>query len=112
MSRRRHIAIIALLVACPAAAKEVAERPVQWKKADGGNGHWYLAVSVPDGINWVEAQLQALARGCRWHLATITSQDENDFVIDLVTGDEEFETFGSAASKEMRPANLMENGAG
>jgi hypothetical protein len=30
--------------------------------ADGGDGHWYLAVSVPGGINWVEAQLRAVAR--------------------------------------------------
>jgi hypothetical protein len=94
VSRWRHVAIIGLLLACPAAAKDVAERPVQWKKADGGNGHWYLGVSVPEGINWVEAQLGAVARGCRWHLATITSQDENDFVLDLVTGNAEFEVFG------------------
>jgi hypothetical protein len=51
------------------------------EEADGGNGHWYLAVSVPGRINWVEAQLRAVARSCRWHLATITSQDEDDFVI-------------------------------
>ena len=93
MTRWRHVAIIALLVACPAAAKEVADQPVQWKKRDGGNGHWYLAVSVPEGINWVEAQVRAVARGCRWHLATITSQEEQDFVFDLVTSKDETQPF-------------------
>src|SRR4030042_294611 len=28
--------------------------PVRWEISDGGNGHWYEAVSDPD-INWTDA---------------------------------------------------------
>jgi hypothetical protein len=94
MSRWKHVALIALLVACPAAAQEVAEKPVQWKKADGGNGHLYQAVFVPERINWVEAQLRAAAQGCGWHLVTITSQDEDDFVFSLIANRDEFFVVG------------------
>jgi hypothetical protein len=90
MSRWSHVAIIATLVAYPAAAQEGVDRPVQWKKSDGGSGHRYQAVLVPAGINWVEAQLRAAARGCGWHLATITSEAEDDFVYSLISGREEF----------------------
>ena len=64
MSRWTHVTTIALLIACPAAAGEMSQRPVQWKKADGGNGHWYQAVFVPERVNWIEAQLRATAN---WH---------------------------------------------
>jgi hypothetical protein len=83
-----QVAIIALLVACPYAAK--AERPIQWKKADGGNGHWYHAVLVSERLNWVEAQLRAATPGCRWHLVTISSEAEDNFVFGLIEGKEEF----------------------
>ena len=47
------------------------------------NRHHYLAVTVPGGINWFDAD--AAARflsfaGAQGHLATITSQQENDFI--------------------------------
>ncbi len=29
--------------------------PVQWSIADGGNGHYYEAVLVPEGISWTDA---------------------------------------------------------
>jgi hypothetical protein len=55
---------------------------VQWDPAAGGNGHWYLAVSVFTGITWVQADQLAQAAGC--YLATITSPAENDFVFGLI----------------------------
>ena len=70
-------------------AAEVSAKPVQWKKSEGGNNHFYEAVSVPDGINWVEAHLQVTARGCGWHLATITSEAEDDFVFDLIANNDD-----------------------
>jgi hypothetical protein len=85
------IALIAsVLLAYPARAQEGVDRPVQWKRSDGGNGHRYQAVLVPERINWVEAQLAASARGCGWHLATITSEAEDNFVYSLISGREEF----------------------
>ena len=55
--------------------------PVQWS----GNGHWYEAVLVPEGITWTTAANQAQTRG--GYLATITSAEENQFVYDLVAAD-------------------------
>ena len=58
---------------------------------DGGNGHWYQAVFVPERINWVEAQLRAAARGsCGWHLVTITSEAEDSFVFSLIANRDKF----------------------
>lgn len=54
---------------------------VQWKVADGGNGHWYRAIGVPSGITWVDAQAVSVAAG--GYLATPTSQAENDFIFEL-----------------------------
>jgi hypothetical protein len=49
---------------------------VQWRVADGGNGHWYARVESPG--TWQEARLAAVARG--GDLATVTSKAEHDFV--------------------------------
>jgi hypothetical protein len=70
--------------------EEFPEEPVRWKKSDGGNGHWYQAIYVPDRIAWVEAQLRATARGCGWHLATITTPEEDEFVFSLIADDTKF----------------------
>jgi hypothetical protein len=55
---------------------------VQWAPAAGGNGHFFQAVSVPNGINWADAEAVAVAHG--GHLATITSSAENNFVFSLI----------------------------
>jgi len=55
---------------------------VQWSVSEGGNGHVYEVVLVPGGITWIDANNLAEQKG--GHLATITSQDENDFVFSLV----------------------------
>jgi len=52
--------------------------PTQWRVEDGGNGHWYEAVSVPSGISWLDANTAASERG--GYLATLTSADEDQFV--------------------------------
>ena len=54
----------------------------EWLIADGGNGHFYEAVAVPNVITWAEAGEAATAAG--GYLVTITSQAENDFVFDLI----------------------------
>jgi hypothetical protein len=56
--------------------------PVQW----GANGHWYEAVSGAT-YTWEQASLAAQGRtwmGIPGHLATITSQEEQDFIAALL----------------------------
>jgi Lectin C-type domain len=64
--------------------------PVQWPIADGGNGHYYEAVLIPDGISWTAANEIANNKQGDWHLVTITSAAENAFVYDLVDDDPAF----------------------
>ena len=48
------------------------------------NGHYYELINVPEGITWEDAKnaAQSLSySGMNGHLATITSQDENDFIV-------------------------------
>ena len=60
--------------------------PVQWDISDGGNGHWYQVVenTDPHGVwTWNDANdfaSSASHNGMQGHLATITSEAENDFV--------------------------------
>ena len=76
------LSAVVLLVAFTPATKAAS---VQWSVADGGNGHFYEAFSVPDGISWTSAsQIADLMGG---YLVTITSQAENDFVYDLINYD-------------------------
>jgi hypothetical protein len=81
---------VTIILMQSAIAGEVFAKPVQWKKSEGGNNHFYEAVLVPDGIDWVEAHLAVTARGCGWHLATITSQAEDEFVFGLIANKDEF----------------------
>ena len=54
-----------------------------WKASEGGNDHVYQAVVTKEGsITWKEAKARASARG--GHLATVTSEQEYAFVVDLV----------------------------
>ncbi len=53
---------------------------VQWKIEDGGNGHWYKVVHIPEGITWTQAYAMAPTILPGGYLATITSAAENSFV--------------------------------
>ena len=64
---------------------------VQWTVDEGGNGHYYQAV-LELGITWDEANAAAQARGNGWHLATITSYFENQFVINLFNANPAFQS--------------------
>jgi hypothetical protein len=55
---------------------------VQWSVGEGGNGHYYEAVCVPEGINWMDAEKYAVTHS--GYLATIHSAAENEFVFNLV----------------------------
>jgi hypothetical protein len=68
------------LLLIPYAAAHAA--PMQWSV----NGHWYEAVSVPNGITWDQANAAAstsVFMGMTGHLATITSAGENLFISGL-----------------------------
>ncbi len=67
-----------------------------------GNGHYYEVISVP-GITWEDAKnaAQSLSySGMNGHLATVTSQDENDFIVNNIDSAEHwlggFQPYGSA----------------
>ena len=69
-------------------AKQAEAVPMQWEVASGGNGHYYEYVS--ETSNWfdaVAAAEQQTFMDTNGYLATITSQAEQDFVLDLITGD-------------------------
>lgn len=67
--------IIMLCVACM-----VEATPVQWT----GNGHWY-DISSEEANSWGDADAQAsnlTYEGLTGHLATISSLEENQFIVD------------------------------
>jgi beta-lactamase regulating signal transducer with metallopeptidase domain len=53
-----------------------------WPVSQGGNGHSYRVVRVPEGLTWDQANEAAQAQG--GYLATITSAGENAFVFSLM----------------------------
>jgi hypothetical protein len=61
-----------------------AEQAVQWRAADGGNGHWYLP-TTQTFAHFRDASAWAQSRGA--HLATLTSSEENSFAANLAPGD-------------------------
>jgi hypothetical protein len=56
----------------------------QWATNAGGNGHLYEVVHIASGITWSNAE--ALAENAGGYLASITSSNENTFVLSLVNG--------------------------
>ena len=64
--------------------------PTQWSSAAGGNDHWYEAIYVPGGLTWSDANTATTALGSGWHLATITSTAENNFIFSLFGSDSSY----------------------
>ena len=76
---------LTLLVGCATqqqGAQKGNAKWVRWEKSAGGNGHYYKAVAVTNGIAWPQAEKLARAEG--GYLACITSKEENGFVFKLV----------------------------
>jgi formylglycine-generating enzyme required for sulfatase activity len=65
-----------------AASAAQAQQAVQWRIADGGNGHLYGVVRSPSRLTWEGARVRALELG--GYLATLTSAAEDQFVFTLV----------------------------
>ena len=72
-------AAAALLGAAAGAFQAQAADAVQWRVEDGGNGHWYQAAQLAVDC-WDQSRILALAEG--GYLATITSAQENVFVLE------------------------------
>ena len=82
MSNSRVLRTITLLLIMALFCPFADAKTVQWPVSEGGNGHVYEVVVVPESIMWVDAKRLAEQKG--GYLATITSQDENDFVFSLI----------------------------
>jgi hypothetical protein len=89
---KRLMSAVAGVLMSGCLAGVAAGEKVEWKKADGGNGHSYEAVAVPEGITFVDAQLAAEKKG--GHLATIASKEENELVFKLVDDEKLWGTDG------------------
>jgi hypothetical protein len=62
----------------------VGNYPVQWRVADGGNGHWYQP-TTNSFVNFATAKSYAQAQG--GHLVTLTTAAENKFAANLSSGE-------------------------
>ena len=60
-----------------------AQDAVQWRVEDGGNGHWYQAMR-PSPMPVTFTQQDTFASSVGGYIATLTTEAENSFVIDLL----------------------------
>ena len=79
---KQHTIQTAIAFAFLASSAVHAQNAVQWKVSDGGNGHWYAAVSSA-GRSWQDCRQSFDSNG--GHLATIGSAAENDFARSLTS---------------------------
>jgi len=95
-----------ILVFCAVlfAAVTVTAGPIQWDSASGGNDNYYSVILLDPVLTWENAR--SLANLAGGHLATITSEAENDFVFSLLTGDSDPARYwlgGYQTSKDSEP---------
>jgi len=70
--------VLGAAAAAAVSISALAGDAVQWRVADGGNGHWYSRIVSPLVVTWPQARNQAEIVG--GHLPTISSSNENEFV--------------------------------
>ncbi|WP_405237800.1 PEP-CTERM sorting domain-containing protein [Lentisalinibacter orientalis] len=58
--------------------------PIIWSESDGGNGNAYEVIDHGSSLTWEEAS--ALAESMGGYLVSLTSEAENSFVAELVSG--------------------------
>ncbi|HEC20083.1 MAG TPA: PEP-CTERM sorting domain-containing protein [Gammaproteobacteria bacterium] len=73
--------IISLAIGLPTSLTLAS--PVKWDMASGGNGNLYELILQP-GLTWGQANSAASGMGDGWHLATVTSENENQFIQSLL----------------------------
>jgi hypothetical protein len=84
---KRVIVVLGVLLASFGFVGVVHAELEPWEIGSGGNGNWYGVVSYPE-MTWDEAAVdiaETFEDEC--YLATITSQEENDFVVSLLPSD-------------------------
>ena len=92
----RQVSILSVsLAAFAISSSTLLATPILWSTASGGNGHYYEAISAPNGITWSDANAAATAQD--GYLATITSAAENDFVYSLIEGDDFWHASGGGS---------------
>lgn len=70
-----------LIATCAAAFCQVAQAvPTTWLN----NGHEYEVITL-EGVTWTGANAAAITLGGGWHLATVTSAAENNFLTSLLS---------------------------
>jgi hypothetical protein len=80
MSKLRSMVVGSALAIASVAS---AQNAVEWRVADGGNGHWYAGVIVRStGASWTEARAHAQAMG--GDLASLLSVPAASFVFERV----------------------------
>jgi hypothetical protein len=60
MSKLRSMVVGSALAIASVAS---AQNAVEWRVADGGNGHWYQGVGTANGIGWASAQVACVSAG-------------------------------------------------
>lgn len=73
--------VFSFVIAC---SGSVMASPIQWNSGSGANDHWYDVVLLNPVLTWEDAADKAIWAG--GYLATITSEEENNFVSSLLTG--------------------------
>ncbi len=76
---------------------------IEWRVAQGGNGHFYEVVNVENPIVWATARAFAVQSG--GHLATITSAQENAFIAGLVQESDRDAFLGGYQANPSSPPN-------
>jgi hypothetical protein len=81
----RHVCFALFLALLPfAGLRHAVAQSASPPVYNPANGHWYQAIRMPGGLTWYTAQAAAAAlsyAGYAGHLATITSAEENQFII-------------------------------
>jgi|LauGreDrversion4_2_1035121.scaffolds.fasta_scaffold09904_6 hypothetical protein len=85
---RAYVSTSSLLLTSNVLFAGVVYDPVEWRTADGGNGHRYRAVFASERLSWTDAKAMAEALG--GHLATLTSAAEAQFVFTSVARSEQW----------------------
>ncbi len=86
---KQHNIGLAFGVALGIAAPALAQQAVQWRVADGGNGHWYQGRLLSSaGISWTNARLAAQQAGA--DLASLDNQALADWIWTNIASRPEF----------------------
>lgn len=83
---KKFLMVLCIAASCLIYMSKTHAAPIQWGSSSGGNDHWYEVI-YGSNLTWDNAQNSVSAMGVSWHLTTITSQQENDFILSLFKND-------------------------